>query len=99
MTCEEAKREMMFAKRNVIADSWIDQAYDKAIEALSQPERKTGEWIDKGIIQDYPEKGFNNYHLLVCNRCGCMYRTNKHCETGEYLNADFCPKCGADMRG
>lgn len=38
MTREEAKREMMFAKRNVIADSWIDQAYDVAIQALSQPE-------------------------------------------------------------
>ena len=38
MTREDAKREMMFAKRNVVADSWIDQAYDLAIQALSQPE-------------------------------------------------------------
>ena len=38
MTKEEAKREMMFAKRNVIADSWIDKAYDMAIKALAQPE-------------------------------------------------------------
>ena len=43
MTWEEAKREMMFAKRNVLADSYIDQAYDKAIEALSQSEPKRGE--------------------------------------------------------
>lgn len=38
MTKEEAKREMMFAKRNVIADSWIDKAYDMAIKASAQPE-------------------------------------------------------------
>lgn len=38
MTREEAKREMMFAKRNVMADSWIDQAYEVAIKALEQPD-------------------------------------------------------------
>lgn len=38
MTREDAKREIMFAKRNVIADSWIDQACDVAIKALSEPE-------------------------------------------------------------
>lgn len=38
MTREEAKREMLFAKREVVADSWIDKAYDVAIEALSEPE-------------------------------------------------------------
>ena len=38
MTREEAKREILFAKREVMADSWIDKAYDMAIEALTQPE-------------------------------------------------------------
>ena len=38
MTREEAKREMLFAKREVMADSWIDKAYDVAISALEQPE-------------------------------------------------------------
>lgn len=36
MTREEAKREIMFAKRNVVADSYIDKAYDMAIKALGQ---------------------------------------------------------------
>lgn len=44
MTREEAKREIIFAKREVMADSWIDKAYDVAIEALEQPERKKGKW-------------------------------------------------------
>ena len=38
MTREEAIREMLFAKREVIADSYIDRAYDVAIKALEQPE-------------------------------------------------------------
>lgn len=38
MTREEAKREMLFAKREVMADSYIDKAYDMAIKALEQPE-------------------------------------------------------------
>ena len=42
MTREEAKREMLFAKREVMADSWIDKAYDVAIKALEEPEPK---WI------------------------------------------------------
>lgn len=39
MTREEAKREILFAKREVMADSWIDKAYDVAIQALEQPEQ------------------------------------------------------------
>ena len=34
MTNQEAIRELMFAKREVIADSFIDKAYDMAISAL-----------------------------------------------------------------
>lgn len=37
MTREEAKREMLFAKREVMADSYIDKAYDVAVSALEQP--------------------------------------------------------------
>lgn len=44
MTREEARREMFFAKREVMADSYIDKAYDMAIKALEEPER-TGRWI------------------------------------------------------
>lgn len=38
MTREEAKRELLFAKREVMAGSYIDKAYDMAIKALEQPE-------------------------------------------------------------
>ena len=42
MTKEEAKREILFAKRQVMADSYIDKAYDMAIKALEQPAQQ---WI------------------------------------------------------
>lgn len=79
MTWKEAKREMMFAKRNVLEGSYIDQAYDKAIEALSQSERKKGRWIDKGM------EGSWNYCSVCGERAIDLY--------------DYCPNCGADMRG
>lgn len=62
-------------------------------------ERKNGKWIDKGIISNYPEEGFNIYHLLVCDQCGCMHRTTVWCVNEKYINADFCPNCGALMGG
>jgi uncharacterized OB-fold protein len=62
MNREEAKREMLFAKRNVMAGSYIDQAYDVAIQALSEPERKTGEWIS--IFDEDESK---------CSECGEEY--------------------------
>ena len=61
-------------------------------------ERKNGKWIDKGVISNYPEEGFNIYHLLVCDQCGCMHRATVWCVNGKYINADFCPNCGALMR-
>ena len=61
-------------------------------------ERKQGKWIDKGVIPNYPEEGFNIYHLLVCDQCGCMHRATVWCVNGKYINADFCPNCGALMR-
>ena len=61
-------------------------------------ERKQGKWIDKGVIPNYPEEGFNIYHLLICDQCGCMHRTTVWCVNGKYINADFCPNCGALMR-
>lgn len=45
MTREEAKREILFAKREVMADSWIDKAYDVAIKALEEQPKK-GRWIE-----------------------------------------------------
>lgn len=57
-----------------------------------------GEWIDHGTLNDYPEKGMNNYHLLVCSECGCCHRTTLQDNIGKPFNANFCPNCGAKMQ-
>ena len=87
MTREEAKRELMFAKREVMADSYIDKAYDMAIEALSQP--KIGKWIRYYIRPNV----FKDLYWH-CSECG-------HRETYSYANRyyKFCPCCGAYMGG
>ena len=59
--------------------------------------RKQGHWIDHGTIKNYPQEGFNNYHLLVCSECGCMHRTRLQDGVGKPFNANYCPNCGAIM--
>lgn len=86
MTREDAKREMMFAKRNVVADSWIDQAYDVAIKALSEPEQKKGEWIP-----EFDGKFTGGAYWFSCSKCK---RIVPEVRNGGW---NFCPQCGAEM--
>lgn len=52
---------------------------------LAQSERKKGEWIPhKSVFGGLSEK------VYTCNQCG--YNIGFHIE-------NFCPHCGADMRG
>lgn len=87
MTREEAKREILFAKREVMADSWIDKAYDVAIKALEEPERKTGRWIKEYWNGEYTRK---------CSACNITQTVTIY--RGK-VNFNYCPYCGADMRG
>lgn len=84
MTREEAKRELLFAKRNVMEGSWIDEAYDMAIKALEQPERKRGKWIYVN--------GHTAINCSACYHCGWSLSFE---DTVKRFN--FCPSCGAKM--
>lgn len=53
---------------------------------LAQSERKKGKWIKAGQSFVFPKK-FRNYS---CSECG--YDIDK-------IKFNFCPNCGADMRG
>ena len=49
-----------------------------------ESERKKGHWIG---IDDYPHETWE------CDQCGCIY------EEMPSWTPNFCPNCGADMRG
>ena len=84
MTREEAIKTLRELWRET-NDNWYEEAYDMAIEALSE---RTGEWIFR---TDIPIGGGRESAGYVCSNC-----------RKDYFRVDgmnFCPNCGADMRG
>mgnify|MGYP003318924139 CR=1 FL=1 len=87
MTREDAKAFMRKAWRETTKGSYAEEAYEMAIKALEQPtiepERAKGEWL--ADTNEFDEW----YCCSVCHKGLTMF-------DGTY---DFCPNCGADMRG
>ena len=66
-------------------------AFDMAIEALSKP--KTGKWIE---VEKNEYEGFSIVNMR-CNQCGkYAYLV---LPKGTKCVYDFCPNCGAQMKG
>ena len=55
-------------------------------KALQEPERKKGQWED-----------FDYDNSYLCTSCGEIWILNDG--TPEENNMNYCPNCGADMRG
>jgi len=76
-------------KRNIIAN-WLEKV------PSAQPERKTGKWIERkhGYWSFVNDKGERDGWIpsYECSECGSRGWRNP-----EVMN--FCPNCGADMRG
>lgn len=67
------------------------EAFQKTVcdNKLYCPARPKGEWLDEKFVA---------FHL-TCNKCGCNIRRQKEeVFEGDYAY-NFCPNCGADMRG
>ena len=64
------------------------QALDMAIKALEQTGRKKGEWIDKKYrwIKSISMWWHSAYKCSICGETGLK-------------DWNYCPNCGADMRG
>ena len=69
----------------IIDEKW--QAGEMAIEALKQPTHKKGKWISNPNKMKGTE--------IECNKCGVSALS----KIGIQVCSDFCPNCGADMRG
>ena len=71
------------------------KALRMAVDSLEQPEREKGEWI----IRDNPGTG---WYRVTCPECGEDV-TSTIPLIGFFPDVkplwDFCPDCGADMRG
>jgi len=86
----------LISRRAAIDATWFEPSYTDPLNVLTevrdrlkalpsaQPERKKGKWID----EKFKPRGLV-YHPYKCNQCG------EHSEA----DSNFCPNCGADMRG
>lgn len=63
----------------------------------AQPERKKGEWEEIEVIPEaYDIAGVKTWaSMMRCNQCGFTTFAIE----GHFAQYDFCPSCGADMRG
>lgn len=66
-------------------DEMAERALEYALEALSQPERPKGRWEESIVIQT------DTSELCECTCSVCSIVTTR--------KSNFCPNCGADMRG
>lgn len=64
-----------------------------------EPERKKGKWIERESGTEDKEIGFET--VIVCTCCDFPATTfySEDCESRTQIRTDFCPNCGADMRG
>ena len=69
----------------------IDDTFDNAIKKLEQ-EPKTGHWISFGV---QGEVDGQIVQVFTCSECGAIsiFRLS----SGNIVNGDICPNCGAKM--
>lgn len=86
------------SKRDALAEFRDGRdVYDimESIEELPSAEPKTGRWVRKEKeINDCD--GYRAYYWHECDNCGA--RPPKD-QCGQEWNSDFCPNCGARMKG
>lgn len=100
---DKREKEARFTGDRGVTVTWNDAIYHiKAAPTIE--ERKTGKWIKKGAQmhinldnarEQYTELGYphRNISVLMCDVC------RKITLVDESIKYNFCPHCGADMRG
>ena len=72
------------------AAQWSDDVDTIKELPSAQPKRIKGRWLKKENVGRWDDT------LWECSECGCLHRDNVFCISGDF---NFCPNCGADMRG
>jgi rubrerythrin len=87
MTREEAIKTLHELWRET-NDSWYEEVFRMAIEALH--DRPEGEWT-----KTVDGNGWNEWWVFKCPLCGATI-VDEQSRSWKY---NFCPSCGARMRG
>ena len=90
MTREDAIKTLKELWRET-NDPWYEEVYNmaiKALEAIPSSDRPSGEWLKFGLGR--------GTRILFCTNC--ERRIEVPLSQGD-SNYDFCPNCGARMRG
>lgn len=82
--------EFMEDVRKMVPPVWVDMP-------SAQP--KHGKWIERESGIEDKESGFET--VIACSCCDFPATTfySEDCESRTQIRTDFCPNCGADMRG
>ena len=86
--CPGFERDDCFKLSDKTRKEWTEEII-KALPTV-QPEPKTGKWI--GTEFDGYMDGNPVFYEWQCSECGCIFED-------EEPTYNFCPNCGADMRG
>ena len=95
MTREEAIKELSGYEGVFIPPSrGRDEAITMAIKALTE---RTGEWLEAEVLSEaYDIEGVKTWgSKMQCDQCGFTHTAIE----GHMAQYNFCPNCGADMRG
>lgn len=94
MTREEAIKGLKRLSYEFSGYKPNEEMFDMAIKALEQ-EPKTGKWIDRQFKSKIDGEIRNGWE---CSECHESFFRYDFVNTDEFI-PNFCPKCGADMRG
>ena len=62
----------------------------------AQPERKKGKWVEVAVTDGYDKDGIKTWiSVMQCDQCGFIVNAVE----GHMAQYNYCPNCGADMRG
>ena len=100
MAISETKMQIVIAnyfKDECDVNTSIRQAFEKGfrigVKKGASTDRPQGEWIDQGWHGDWQfetDGRGNCWYEYKCSECGYIKRGGK---------SNYCPNCGADMRG